>query len=74
MAALSSAQMVSTGGGSSVLGIFVSVLLNLVPGMFVRKVRLFKAMCHFGRVAGPPQKHPQLLQCLTALSSSHDQA
>ena len=38
MAALGSAQMVSTGGGSSVLGIFVSVLLNLVPGMYDRCV------------------------------------
>ena len=38
MAALGSAQMVSTGGGSSVLGIFVSVLLNLVPGMYERCV------------------------------------
>ena len=38
MAALGSAHMVSTGGGSSVLGIFVSVLLNLVPGMYERCV------------------------------------
>ena len=38
VAALGSAHMVSTGGGSSVLGIFVSVLFNLVPGMYERCV------------------------------------
>ena len=38
VAALGSAHMVSTGGGSSVLGNFVSILLNIVPGMYERCV------------------------------------